>query len=85
MGKVKSSKLKEIAKQFKDDGILSDGSVLRCDTCHCHIAVDEKHLISRVQQHLAQQKHKKKQNLENNFGKAMFHSWCFKKCRTEGI
>ena len=39
MGKLTAAKLRIIAKNFQKDGIVTDGSVLRCDVCDIIIAV----------------------------------------------
>lgn len=64
MPKVTPSKLRALAKQFEKDGITTDGSILRCSLCNITISVDDKHLASRIEQHLRYVKHEKNQELQ---------------------
>ena len=48
MSKLTAAKLRILAKDFPKDGIVTDGSVLRCNVCDIIIAVDENHQIGRI-------------------------------------
>lgn len=62
--KLNTGKLRDIARQFSEDGIQSDGSVLRCNVCEVSITIDEKHQRNRITQHVGSAKHVKNKELQ---------------------
>jgi len=59
MSKLKTGKLLTLANEFKNEGITSDGYIVRCEHCDIVIAVDDKHQRSRIKQHIEAPKHVK--------------------------
>jgi len=63
MNKVPSYKLKKLAEKYKDDKLLTDGNIIRCDS---FISVDEKHQESRVNSHIRSSKHQKNKDFSKS-------------------
>jgi len=57
MAKLTAGKLRLLSNDFKKEGIVTDGSVLRCNFCDTEISVDLNHQISRIRQHVVNVKH----------------------------
>lgn len=73
-----SSKLKHMIKAFENDGILSDGSIIRCNLCNTVIKVDRKHQQQQVKRHVDSAKHKVKQGSKANRPEQSFITSSFK-------
>src|SRR5215813_14725829 len=63
---VCAGKVYTIVKQFKSDGIQSDGSDLWCNVCDVSIAIDEKHQRHPVEQHIKSRKHFKNKEVKSD-------------------
>ena len=57
---------------FKNDSIITDSSILRCDLCDVVIAVDDKHQKTRGREHIESPKHIKSSSLKNTKNKQLF-------------
>ena len=85
MNKLKTGKLRSIANDFKNDSIITDGSILRCNLYNVVIAVDDKHQKTRLRQHIESSKHIKSSFLKNPISNHNCHSTSLSKkalCKT---
>lgn len=58
MPKIASNKLNSIVSKFKNDYIVSDGSIVKCNICDAVIKTDERHQSDRISQHVSGSRHK---------------------------
>jgi len=58
MFKISPAKLTLLAQKYKDDFIVSDGSVVKCSICDTTFTVDLSHQKQPVEQHLKTMKHR---------------------------
>lgn len=57
MSKISASKLIALAKQYSQETIISDGSILKCGTCNVPIKIDENHQKQQIERHIKSQCH----------------------------
>lgn len=65
MSKISSSKLKSLASSFRDEFIITDGSVLKCDACDSILKIDPKHQNQAIQQHVRTLRHREVAKIRN--------------------
>lgn len=65
MPKVSADRLKTLAKEFENDGIVSDGSIIKCSFCDLSIKMDINHQKQQISQHISTIRHRENKARES--------------------